>query len=181
MTTNLMTVAQASAGGEGDLFGALGIQWELLVLQGLAFLVLVFLLGKFVYPVLIASIDRRQEQLDAGAKASEAAQKQAEEAEARIAEQLKEARAEADAIVATAHKEAGDMVAAAEERAVARAEHIVEEAKNGIESDITSARAALRQEAKQLVAEATATIIGEKLDASRDNALIEKALKEGKA
>ncbi len=172
----LTSFAETASTQKADLFTALGINWKLLILQAVAFLILVLLLGKYVYPIIIASIDKRQEQLDAGAKASEAAQKQASEAEQRIAAQLKQARVEADAIVATAHKEAGDMVAAAEARAASKAEHIVAEAKAGIESDIVAARTALRQETKQLVADATEKIIGSKLDARADNSLIEKAL-----
>lgn len=165
-----------TAGQKSDLFGALGIDWKLLILQAIAFVILFVLLGKYAFPALVASIDKRQDQLDAGAKASEAAQKQAQDAESRIAEQLREARAQADAVVATAHKEASDMVAAAEARAAVKAEHIVAEAKAGIASDITAARAALKLETKQLVAEATEKIIGEKLTTASDNALIEKSL-----
>lgn len=173
----LFTLAMTATESNPDILSALGINWTSLILQGIAFLLLVVLLGKFAFPVIIKSIDRRQEQLDAGLKASEAASAKAAEAEARIAEQLKQARVEADAIVATAHKEAGDMVVAAENRAVARAEHIVAEAKAGIETDVAAARTALAQEARQLVVAATETIIGEKLDPKRDNALIEAALK----
>ncbi|HEX6461944.1 MAG TPA: F0F1 ATP synthase subunit B [Candidatus Saccharimonadales bacterium] len=177
--TFLASEAAATAEQPG-LFEALGIDWKLLLLQGVAFLILVFLLGKFVYPVLIKAIDKRQEQLDAGAKAAEAAAKKAEEAEKKIAEQIKEARSEAEQIVATAHKEAGDMVAAAEERATTRAEHIVSEAKAQLETDITKARAELRHETTSLVAAATEKIIGEKLDSNKDGQLIERAVKGAK-
>ncbi len=176
----LLASEAAVAGEQPGLFEALGIDWKLLLLQGVAFLILVFLLGKFVYPVLIKAIDKRQEQLDAGAKAAEEAAKKAEEAEKKIAEQIKEARSEAEQIVATAHKEAGDMVAAAEERATTRAEHIVSEAKAQLETDITKARTELRRETTSLVAEATEKIIGEKLDSAKDGQLIERAVKGAK-
>lgn len=172
--------SEAEAGASQGLFQALGIDVKLLVLQGIAFLILVGLFGKYVYPVLIRAIDKRQEQIEAGTKASEEAQKRANEAEAAVEKQMKEARKQADDIVATAHKEAGDMVAQAEKRAETKAEHIVAEAKASLENDVTAARTALRKETTQLVAAATEKIIGEKLDTTKDSILIERALKEAK-
>ena len=43
-----------------SILEALGINWKLLVEQGIAFLILVWILGKFVYPALIKSIDTRR-------------------------------------------------------------------------------------------------------------------------
>ncbi len=173
-------IAQTEAAKPGFL-EALGIDWKLLILQAVAFLILVLLLGKFVYPHLIKAIDRRQDQLDAGAKAAEEAQQKALEAEENVAAQLKEARKQADEIVATAHKEASDMVAAAEERASAKAEHIVKEAEARLTTEISAARESLKKETAELVAAATEKIISQKLDTGKDSALIEKALNEAKA
>lgn len=178
MTLANVTIFAAEAGGNTSLLTALGIDWRLLVLQAVAFLVLVALLGKFVYPVLIRSIDERQEQLDAGAKASEEAEKRAEAANEKAEQRMREAREQADGIVATAHKEAADMVATAEKRAETKAEHIVTEARATLDNDIAAARTALRQETTELVALATEKIIGEKLDAKKDASLIERSLKE---
>ncbi len=41
----------------GDILTTLGIHWELLVFQIIAFLILVWALGKFVYPWLMKSVD----------------------------------------------------------------------------------------------------------------------------
>lgn len=173
-------LAMEASGGNANILDALGIDWKLLVLQAIAFLILVALLGKFVYPVLIRAIDKRQEQLDAGAKASQEAQKQAEKANLKAEEQIKEARKAADDIVATAHKEAGDMVSAAEKRAEAKAEHIVTEAKASLDTEVAAARTALRKETIELVALATEKVIGDKLDVKKDSSLIDRALKEAK-
>lgn len=179
--STVTTVASEASAEKAGLFAALGIDWKLLILQAVAFLVLVVLLGKFVYPVLIRAIDKRQEQLDAGAKAAQEAAKRAEETEAHIAKQLKDAREQAEQIVAVAHKEALDMVATAEERARTKTEHIATEAKAQLAADVVRAREALKQETKLLVAEATEKIIGEKLDAGKDASLIERAMKGSKA
>src|SRR5438105_2977229 len=117
-----------------DLFGALGIDARLLLLQGIAFLILVWALSKWVYPGLIKAIDKRQESIEAGLKASQEAQKQAEESEQKMEKTLQQARKEADDILALAHKEANSLVADAEEKAGKRAEHIVAEAKDQLDT-----------------------------------------------
>ena len=50
-------VAQGQSGG---LFSALGIDWKMLLFQVIAFLILVWLMGKYVYPILLRTIDARQ-------------------------------------------------------------------------------------------------------------------------
>lgn len=169
--------AHAESGG---LFTALGIDWKLLLLQGVAFLILVWFLGKFVYPVLIKAIDERQAAIEQGTKAAEIAQQKAEKAEADVNKMFKQAQAEAESIVSTAHKEAATMIEDAETKAKKRADHIVSEAKAQLDQDVVVARKALRQETTELVALATEKIIREKIDAKRDAKLIETAIKEAR-
>jgi F-type H+-transporting ATPase subunit b len=168
---------------KGGILGALGIDVRLLVLQTIAFLVLVFALGKWVYPILIKAIDKRQEAMEAGVKASEEAQKIAEKSEKKVAKELKEARKQADEILANTQKEASAMMVDAEEKAARRAESIVKEAKADMDNQLTAAREALKSETRALVASATEKIIGEKIDATKDAKLVDRALEKtgGKA
>ena len=55
--------AEAHATDKADLFGSLGIDWKLLILQSVAFLVLLFVLSKWVYPPLAAMLDKRDKDL----------------------------------------------------------------------------------------------------------------------
>lgn len=164
-----------------SILQALGIDWKLLVVQAAAFLFLVWLLGKFVYPHLIKAIEERRMAIEEGlshAKKADEALKKAEESALGV---IGQARAEADDIIAHSQKEAQAIVAKAEESAVERAERIVSDAHAQIESDVHKARQALRDETVKLVAEATEQIIGEKLDAKKDASLIERALKQEQA
>jgi len=160
------------------LFSALGIDWQLLVTQGLAFLILVFLLGKFVYPKIIAAIDAREKAIEDSVAAAGKAEAKAEAAQQEVKKLLAEARQEAGDIVATAKKEAVASIEAAEVKAKKRAEHIATEAQEQLSQEVTKARVALRQETTELVALATEKIIREKLDVARDGKLIQTALKE---
>lgn len=172
--------AHAESASDGGILGALGIDVRLLVLQIVAFLILLFVLRKWVYPIFIKAIDERQEAIEAGMKASQEAQKQAEEAEKAIDARLDTARKQADEILAATHKEANALVADAEEKAARRAENIVAEAKSEMKNQLNAARAELKAETRQLVAQATEQIIGEKLDASKDAKLVDKAIDDAK-
>lgn len=170
----------ASGASNGGILGALGIDVRLLILQVVAFLILLFALRKWVYPIFVKAIDERQDAIEAGLKASQEAQKQAEEAEKAIDARLDTARKQADEILAATHKEANAIVGDAEEKAARRAENIVAEAKSEMKNQLNAARAELKAETRQLVAQATEKIIGEKLDASKDAKLVDSAIEHAK-
>ena len=176
----LTTLAATEEAVQQDLFGALGIDWRLLILQIVAFLILVWLLGKFVYPLLMKSVDERQKNIEEAAKAAKKAQESAAESEAETAKLLAEARKEAAEIVATAKIEAADIASTSEERARSSAEKIVADAHAQVSKDIEKARRELHDETLELIALATEKIVRKKLDKKADEALIVEALKEAK-
>lgn len=170
--------ATEQAAGGGDIFSTLGIDWRLLVLQIIAFLILVWLLGKFVYPWLMKSVDERQDAIEASVKAAEAAEHKAAETQQEIAKLLKEARTEAKEIVATAKDEAAAMISGSDEKAKKRAEKIVADAHEQLEKDIIAARKALRDDTIELVALATEKVVGKTVNDSIDRKIIAEAVKE---
>ncbi len=175
---HLLATTQSSSPG---LFQALGIQWQLFVEQGIAFLILVAILGKFVYPALTKAIDDRRNAIEAGLAEAKESQEALEKAEAKVAELLEQARKDADDILARTHQEAASTVAEAETKAKARAEQIIADAREQLNVDISKAREALKRDTIELVALATERIISEKLDDKKDAQLVHKALAEEKA
>lgn len=177
--TNFASEAAAGhAEAETGILVALGIDWRLLILQVVAFAVLLWFLGKFVYPVLIRAIDKREAAIEDSVKAAKNAEAKAEQSEAEVEKLLKQARKEAAEIVDLAHKEAQQQVKDAEDRAKSRGDQIVAEAREQLGRDVTKARAELRADAADLVALATEKIVREKVDAKKDKALLDAALKE---
>ncbi len=176
----LFASTEAAAESSPGLLQALGIDWKLFVVQGIAFLILVGVLGKFVYPALIKAIDSRREAIEAGLKEAKESQEALERAEAQVAQMLAAARKEADDILARTHQEAANSVAQAESKAKARAEQIVADARQQLEVDVAKARETLKKDTIELVALATEKVVGEKLDATKDAELVKKAL-AGKA
>jgi F0F1-type ATP synthase membrane subunit b/b' len=89
-------------------------------------------------------------------------------------------RDEAKEIVTTAKEEATTMVADAEAKGKANAEHIVAEAHDEIAKEVVAAKKALHNETIELVAQATEKIVGTTVDAKVDAKVITSALEGGK-
>jgi F-type H+-transporting ATPase subunit b len=175
-----LTQLAAADTQSGSVFTVLGIDWQMLVLQIIAFLLLVAILGKWVYPWLMKSVDERQENIDAAVNAAAEAQKSASDGEARIQALLDEARAEAADIVATAKDESTAAISAAELKAKKRAEQIVMDAKDDIAKEIVTAKKALHDETLQLVALATGKVVGKVMDSKLDDSIIRETVKDAK-
>jgi F-type H+-transporting ATPase subunit b len=177
---DVLILASTAATSEhsSGLFQALGIDLKLLVTQAIAFLILVFILGKFVYPPLMKAVDNRRDQIEAGLKEAKEAEEALAKAEAKVVDLLADARKEADGILTRTHQETSAMIAEAEAKAKDRAEQIVKDAHAQLETDISKARQVLKQETIKLVAQATEKIVGEKLDTTKDAGLITKSLQE---
>jgi F-type H+-transporting ATPase subunit b len=162
----------------GNVFTALGIDGQMLLIQGIAFLLLIFVLAKWVFPVLMKAVDDRQAAIEAGQKAAEQAEKKAEDAQEEVQKALKEARAEAKDIVATAKDEATAQIADAENKAKTRADKIVKDAHDQLEKDVIAARKTLHNDTIELVALATEKVVGKTVSKDIDKKIIASAVKE---
>ncbi|TAH31895.1 ATP synthase F0 subunit B [Candidatus Saccharibacteria bacterium] len=173
-----LIIAAAETAEKKSILDSLGIDWTLLIIQIIAFLILVAILAKFVYPILVRAIDKREADIEASAEAADQARADAAASEERVQKLLDEARKDAAAIIETAHKESAAMVTEAEEKAAKKSDHMIKQAEARLQTDIADARRALRTETAELVAMATGKIIREKVDAHKDANLIKQALKE---
>jgi F-type H+-transporting ATPase subunit b len=173
-------VTMMASTGESNLFTALGIDWKLLILQTVAFLVLLWFLAKFVFPPLTRMLEKRDETIAAGVKAANAAEKKAGEAQEEMAKLLKQARKEASDIVSTAKEEAVAVVEASDAKSKARAERLLADAHVQVEKDIAAAKRDLHNETLNLVALATEKVVGKTVTSKVDDAIIAAAVREAK-
>lgn len=178
--TFLSQLAAETTETQSDIFTALGIDWRLLILQIIAFLVLVVLLGKFVYPWLMKAVDERQAKIDEANKAAEEARAQAEKNKEDITKLLAKARQQATEIVETAKLESAEIVGASEKKAQKTAEQIVADAHVQIDKDVENMRKQLYNETLELVGLATEKVVGASLSKPADKELITRAVKESK-
>jgi F-type H+-transporting ATPase subunit b len=170
------TEAAASSGGIASLFEALGINWKGLFLNALAFLVIVWLLGKYVYPHLIKALDNKKDELESATRLEHEAKTALDKAEKQAGDVVNEARTSAEAILASAKADAEAQIESARKKATEQSERLVAEAREQLARDVSTARRELKAETAKLVAGATEAVLGEKLDANRDGDLIRRSL-----
>ena len=159
-----------------DLFSSIGVDWKLLILQTIAFLVLLWFLKKFVYPPLVAMLDKREALIEESMRVAVEASKRASESQEKVDKLLAQARSEAREIVATAKSEAGAMLSDAEAKSKQQAENIVAQAQDSIAKEVLAAKKALHNETIELVAQATEKVVGKTVNANVDNSVIKAAL-----
>jgi len=173
---NVGTILAAT--GQGSILDTLGIDVKLVIFQIIAFLLLVVILGKWVFPVFFRIIDARQKAIDDGNKAAHEATTQAEKAKEEIKKLLAEARNDAKDIVSTAKEEAVSMVNDAEQKGKVQAQRIAEAAHQEIAKDVIAAKKALHNETIELIAQATEKVVGKSVTRAIDQDIITTALEE---
>lgn len=161
---------------KADMFSSIGVDWKLLVLQTIAFLVLLWFLKRFVYPPLVTMLDKRQEQIEESTRAAVEASKRAAQSQDAVDKLLAQARTEAREIVATAKSEAGAMLSDAETKSKQQADSLVAQAQDSIAKEVLAAKKALHNETIELVAQATQKVVGKTVDAKVDSGVIKAAL-----
>jgi F-type H+-transporting ATPase subunit b len=166
--------------GIGGLFTALGVDGKALALNAAAFLVVVWVMGRFVYPSLIKALDNKKAELEAASREQKAAAAALEAANKQAAELLAQARTSADEVIALARDEAGTLAKATEDKAAAQAKRIITEAREQLAKDVQAARRSLKAETAKLVVQATEAVLADKLDDKRDTELVAHAL-EGRS
>lgn len=176
-----MHILLTQFGDSSSGIGALGLDGKALIIQLISFVLAFLVLKKWAFGPIVRMMDARRETIEKGVNLGEKMQKEQVEFEKKVASALADARKEADAILADAHSQARDAIHEAEEKAREKAENIVAEAQERIDQQTAQARQKLEKELVGLIADATEAVVGEKVDAQKDAALINKALKESAA
>lgn len=166
---------------ESSGIGALGVDGKAFIVQLVTFVLAFWVLKKFAFKPIMKVLDERRRVIESGVTLGEEMKKERAEFDQKVAGELAEARKEADGILATAQDNARQVVREAEDKAKTKAEGILKDAKGRIDQETVRARQNLQKEMVSLVSEATEVIIGEKIDAKKDAALVERALKGQKA
>lgn len=177
---NLPINILASAAPSGDLLGMLGIDWVSLAINIIAFLILMWFLGRFVYPPLSRSLDKREADIEAAATAAAETREAAERTQAEVDKLLGKARRDAADILATAKTEATEMLARSDRKAREQAEALVTAARSDIERELVTARKTLYNDALDLVVAATARVTSQTVDVKSDSQLVAKSLEEAR-
>jgi F-type H+-transporting ATPase subunit b len=170
-----LTLFAAEEGATG--LGALGVSLQAFFIQLVTFVFVFLVLKRFAVGPIIALLEKRRKTIDDGVKMGLKLEKEREKLDKEIAQAMRDARHEADRIIANSHKEAREILREAEKSAQRKTDAMLTDAQARIEEESRQAKRSLEKDIVGLVSEATETIVGEKVDAKKDAALIDKALK----
>lgn len=168
--------AERGAAEESAGIAALGIDPLAILAQAGTFLLLFWIVKRFALEKIVNAMEERRQTIDKGVSLGYKMAEESAKLEERIDVELRKTRVKADQVIAEAHTEAGSMLKAAEASASQKVDAMLADAHARIEDDMKKAKKELEKDMLNLVADATEVIIGEKLDAKKDDALIRRAL-----
>ena len=164
----------------GAFLEAFGVDAFKLGFQIVNFLILLYLLNRFLFKPVLSRIDERQRTLRQGLEDAETAARDRELARAEREAALAEARREAEAMVQRAAKTAEATSADILAEAKASAEQITARARQEISAEKDRALAEIRGEVADLALEAAGKLIGSEMDAPTQRRLVEQFLNENR-
>jgi len=149
-----------------------------LIGQSLTFFVFAWFCMKYIWPVLKSAMRERQETIAQGLAAGEEAERKLAAAESGAEEEREKAKAEAAQIIEQARQRARQMIDEARSDAREEGERMVEAARAEIDQEINRARETLRRQVAALAVSGAEKVLGETIDASRHNRMLERLATE---
>ena len=145
-----------------------------LVIQGLAFFAVAWLVMKFGWPHIMAAIEERQQKIAEGLAAADRSQKDLAQTQDKVNEALKEARAKANEIIEQAHHRANAIVDQAKTDAVVEATRQKALADADIMASANRAREDLRKQVSLLAVSGAEKLLRREIDANAHKALLDE-------
>jgi F-type H+-transporting ATPase subunit b len=145
-----------------------------LIIQGLAFFAVAWMVMKFGWPHIMAAIEERQRKIAEGLISAEKAEKSLAEAKATASEIIKEARLQAGKIVEQANRRSNELVDEARGSAIAEGQRLLADARQEVALESTRAREQLRKEVAGIAVAGAGKLLGREIDAKQHAELLDK-------
>jgi len=155
---------------------ALGLNLPQLIAQVANFFLLLVILRLVAYKPILKMLDERKQKIAEGLNAAEIARAEAAQAQANIASQLQEGQRQAQEVVAGAQQIATRIQAEAREQANRDREESLVRARAEIQLERDRAVADLRREFADITVSAAEKVIGQSLDRTAHQRIIDEAL-----
>nr|WP_222941786.1 F0F1 ATP synthase subunit B [Xenorhabdus indica] len=133
---------------------------------------------KYVWPPIMAAIEKRQKEIADGLASAERAKKNLDLAQANATDQLKKAKADAQAIIEQANKQKAQMIDDARAEAELERNKIVAQAYAEVEAERKRAREELRKQVAMLAIAGAEKIIERSVDEAANSDIVDKLVAE---
>ena len=159
----------------------LTVSFGTIIWTTIAFLIVVFLLGKFAWPSILNTIKEREESIDSALKSAERAKEEMKAMKADNERLLAEARQERDEMMKSAREAKEKMISDAKEQSRVEADKIIVSARESIRSEKVAAISELKNTVAQLSVEIAEKILKSELSSDqKQQDLIESAMQDAK-
>jgi len=149
-----------------------------LILNSIAMLIFVWFCMKFIWPVLLKSMDERREKIAEGLAASDRAEKALEAAKIEATAAINEARSKAGEIVDQANQRHSQILDQAKDDAVAERKRQVGAAEADIAQAANQAKEALRKQVASLAVLGASRLLEKEIDADVHRKLLDELIAE---
>ena len=146
--------------------------------QSLAFILFVWFCMKFVWPPMMAAIEKRQKEIADGLSSAERAKKDLDLAQNKAMEQIKEAKQQAAEIIEQANKRRAQIIDEANQDAMGERENILTQARAEIEAERNRAKEELRKHVALLAVAGAEKILERQIDKAANSDLVDKLIAE---
>ena len=157
-------------------FSSLGISLPLLLAFVINFIILLALLGKFLYKPVLKMLDERTQKVKESMEWAETIKRDYEQAKVEVQKQIERGRQEAQALIAQAVQKGESLKEEAKKEASGQAKAIVEKARVELEAERDKMMEDLRKEFVSLLILASEKVIRQTLDKEKQSRLIEETL-----
>lgn len=161
-----------------ELLQKLGIDWRLLAAQLINFLILVFIMYKFLYKPVINLLDSRKEKIEKGLRDAEKLGEELEKTKELRDREIKKAKQEAMAIVEEAQRVAEVSGQEIKAKTKAEVEKLITAAKSQMIQEKDRMMTEVKKEAAILVLAVAEKVVGKTFDSKMQQKLIEESLRE---
>jgi len=152
----------------------LGIQWQKLIIQGVNFSIVLFVLWKFAYKPVFNILDARKVKIADGIANAEKIKSELAKTESERKRILEQAGDTANLMIEQAREAANRVREVETQKAIAAAELIIAKAREASAQDHAKMLAELKREVGRLVVQTTTTVTGKVLTADDQKRLAEE-------
>lgn len=161
-----------------EIFKSIGIDWKLLLAQVVNFLILFWILKKFLFGPAVKILTERRQRIEESVRQSALIKKQAEESEIAKKETLEKARKEAQDVLAETRKNAADL----QKEMITKTEHEMKAMREKTSAEMEAEKQKIMLDAKKelggIAILAAEKIIEKNLNAETENKIIQKNIQD---
>lgn len=155
-----------------------GIEWPLLVAQIINFLIIFYVLKRFLYRPIFGLLKKRADTIKEGLEKAEEGKKSLDNALIKEKKIIKEAQETAQKIIHDAREQAQTLSKETEEKAKKHADRMIEDAKVQIDLDVRKAEQQLNKKIAKLSVEFLKKSLPDLFTSQEQSAIVAKAVKQ---